>query len=301
MDMELSKEAKKRGLFRVGLVNSWDNVSSRGLCLGLPDKIIAHNNYVKEHLRQYHDFKEENIYVSGVPQFDLYFKGEFSSRPKFLKQARIPQNKRFILFCPAGERFFKTEWQTVKIIEEAIKQGQLPRDLHILVRNNPVIDIYLGELKESENITIEYPGKKFSGGKMNDWEFEQDDIQHLADSLYHAAIYVGCASTMVIDISSFNRPLIGVNFDGWEKLGFYEGIKWTFTTTHFKTIVETGGITLVHNPPELINWLNKYLEDPRLNYQNRQKIIFEQNGETDGLAGERIGHYILKCLDQSKK
>lgn len=296
MDIELSKQAKRRGVFRIGMVNSWDNVSTRGLCRNLPDRMIAHNNIVKEHLVKYHDYNERNIYVSGIPQFDIYFQEQITPREKFFEKIGINPKKRLILFCPAGKRLFRTEWQVVKIIDQAIKENTLPNDLHILVRNNPVWDMYMGDLQESENITIEYTGKKFKGGDMNDWEFMEEDIQHLTDTLFYSELYVGCASTMVIDISMFNKPLIGIGFNGWEDQSFYEGVKWGFTTTHFRTIVATGGITVVNNSNELISWIKKYQNNPEINQEGRQRIITEQYSEKDGKAGLRVANYILKQL-----
>lgn len=300
MDMELSKEAKKRGVPRIGLVNSWDNVSSRGICRALPDKIIAHNHYVRDQLKKYHDFPKKNVFMSGIPQFDIYFKGGLTPREEFLKKAKIPITKRYILFCPIGKRFSKTEWQVVMMIDQTIKEGQLPKDLHILIRNNPVLNMYLGDLKENENITIEYPGKKFEGGGMNDWEFTEEDIQHLADSICYSELYVGCASTMVMDSVAYNKPLICINFDGNEKLSFYEGINWTFTSTHYKTIIETGAVTLANNKQGLIEWINKYLQNPKLLDTERKQMLVDHCFKIDGLAGQRVGEFILKYLDEKK-
>ena len=299
MDIELSKQAKKRGIFRVGMVNSWDNVSSRGLCRNLPDRMIGHNNIVKEHLVKYHDYNIKNIFVSGIPQFDIYFQEQRTPRKKFFERIGVEPNKKLVLFCPLGKRFSKTEYQVVKMLNQAIKDGRLQMNTHIFVRNNPVMNIYKSEEIEGlEHVTNEYPGKKFAGGGMNDWEFELDDIRHLADTLYHADVYVGCASTMVIDISSFNRPLIGINFDGNENLSFYQGVAWTFSSTHFKTIMETGGVSLANSETNLIELINKYLNNPELNKDNREKIIQEQYGAKDGKAGKRAGEYILKCLNE---
>ena len=72
-DVHFLAEAKSRGIVTIGMVRSWDNITNKGLFRIKPDKLIVHNEIVKDEAIKYEAMSSKDIFVSGLPQFDCYF------------------------------------------------------------------------------------------------------------------------------------------------------------------------------------------------------------------------------------
>ena len=66
--------AKRAGVFRVGMVRSWDNITGKGLIRIKPDMLIVPNGIIKEEVIKYQSIPPKYIYVSGLPQMDFMLK-----------------------------------------------------------------------------------------------------------------------------------------------------------------------------------------------------------------------------------
>jgi len=80
----LVKEARKNNIKTIGAVLSWDNFFSKSLLRVFPDKLIAYTDDIKKQAEDYGDFPSDKIVVTGLPQYDRYFKKEgLKSREEF--------------------------------------------------------------------------------------------------------------------------------------------------------------------------------------------------------------------------
>ena len=100
-------------------------------------------------------------------------------------------------------------------------------------------------------------------------------------------------STLGMDSLPFNKPQIMIVFDGWEKKSYIESVKRFHDEDHMIKYLQTGAATIVKSPDELFNWINRYLENPKLHTENRKRAMKEQFYYIDGRAGRRIGEYVL--------
>ncbi len=298
-DLYFLKTAKKLKIKTVALVNSWDNLSSRGLMRSLPCQLLVHNEEIKEDAVCLQGFPGERISVCGLPHFDYYLTSERSAREVFYERIGVPLDKKIILFCPAGLRMNKTEWQVLKSLDRAIKSGNICFSAHILVRQPPNADMFMGDLKEGENITFDKMSNKFQTSDPNDWEWQHKDMTHLADSLFYSVMVINYASTMSIDAAAFDKPVISVAFDGFEKLAPAESFSWFYyKTTHYKKLLKLKGVKLAFDMPGLVDIINKYYSNPALDKEGRSKIVERQAWCLDGQASERIVRVIGRLLLQ---
>ena len=129
-------------------------------------------------------------------------------------------------------------------------------------------------------------------------EILKSDMQHLADVLFHSAITITTCSTMSIDASAFDRPVINIAFDGWEKRPFHESVRryYALSYTHYQPIVKSGGVRIAWNFDELVTLIHQYLKDPALDKKGRRRIVEEQCYKLDGKSGERIADSIISSL-----
>ena len=67
-------EAKKNNVKTISSILNWDNTSSKGSSLCNPDIVITWNEKMKNEVIVHHDMKQKDIFIGGVPHYDLYFK-----------------------------------------------------------------------------------------------------------------------------------------------------------------------------------------------------------------------------------
>ena len=68
-----------------------------------------------------------------------------------------------------------------------------------------------------------------------------------------------------------------------------------------KKMLDLGGMTMVSNKEDLILWISKYLDDPKINSEKRKAVTKQQLWKLDGKSGERIANYILNEIEKIKK
>ncbi len=291
------KTAKKLGVKSVAMVNSWDNLSSRGMIRVLPDILLVHNEIIRKEAIHLNGYPEDHIKVVGMPHFDYYLNAPFCTKEEFYKKMAIPLEKEIILFCPAGSRMNDTEWQVVKMLDDSIKNREINFPAHLLVRQPPNADMVMGELGKSESITFDRMSHKFETDDPNDWEWDREDITHLANSLFYSKMVLNYASTMSIDAAALDKPIINIVFDGWEKKSKKDSFSWFYDNlTHYKNLSVTGGVRSVYSMGSLVTAINSYYSDPKLDKEGRNRIVVEQCWKLDGGAGKRVAELITSFL-----
>jgi hypothetical protein len=63
---------------------------------------------------------------------------------------------------------------------------------------------------------------------------------------------------------------------------------------HFKSLVERDLVPVAWDRDQLVNWVNRYLDDPSLYRAQRAAIVSEWVQFTDGASGQRTGETILR-------
>lgn len=297
-DAHFLAEAKHRGIRTIGMVRSWDNITNKGFFRVKPDKLIVNNEVIRDEAIQYEDIKEKNIAVAGMPQFDYYVNEPRSSREDFFRRVNFDPQKPLAIFAPWGNRFIDTDWQILQILKEAITNGELPSDIQILVRIPPNDMIPLGSFVPDSHFRIEYISRQFQEGVYRDREFDRQAMTDLADSLYHCDLVIGYMSSLNIDASAFDKPIVAVAFDGWEKKPYLKSIVRFLDFDHTKKMLFTRFAPFTKNKEELIRHINRYLKDPSLDRENRARFLKLQAWKMDGRSGERVADSVLKELNK---
>ncbi len=300
LDRSLLRHAKKRNIKTVGMISAWDNITlSKYPFRILPDKLVAYNTLIEKDATKYIDMPKHDIFVSGWPHFDFYLTSQRCSRKSFCDKLGIDTKKRIVLFASIGSKLNPTEPQVLASLERALEDGTLPSDTVVIFRKHPT-EKSEGDSSEKHNSNLVIiDDSKTMFQKKGFSEILTNDMNHLADSLYHADVTVNTASTMSIDASAFDTPVINIAFDGNKKKKFHESVRRFYEPTHdhYQSIVKSGGVALARSFDELVGMIHTYLENPTLHQEGRKRIIQEQCYTFDGHSGERIAHYVLKRLN----
>ena len=289
VEIALVREAKRRGVCSIGFINSWDKLTSRCVIRILPDLLIVPNELTKREAIVYHDASPADVIVCGPPQFDVYQKLAPTPRETFCRELGIDGAKRLVLFCPVGRAFSALDWSMIELLDRAIGDGHVPSDLHVLVRSPPNDVVEMRESVDTSRFTFVRPGVRFSSARGVDWDMGKGDQQSLVDDIYHSALVICSFSTMSIDAAILDKPIINLDFDGGPAHRMYE-------RTHYRHILDTGGVRRVVNKEALLGAITGYLAHPEEDAAGRARIRQEQVWKLDGAAGKRVAEVILERL-----
>lgn len=288
-DIGVMREAKERGVRIIGMVRSWDNITSKGLNRIVPDKLIVNTESIKAEAIKHNDIEEKNIFVVGVPHYDDYLSGIRSSRQSVLQKLGLDINKKTIFFAPPADMYSENNPVSMQVIKELSRLA----DSQILIRLYIVDSVNLGGLQPVPNkIAIDDPG---TSGDFTSADLTAGD-SHLADLLYHSDVVVAFASTLAVDAVVFNKPVVFIGFDGDER-PYWKSLRRFYDYDHQREILKTGGIKIAKNIGALSDFVSHYLKNPYLDEAGRRKIIDQRCWKLDGKSGERLARVVLTQIN----
>lgn len=298
-DRIFMRVARHFGVYSIAMARSWDNLTSKGVIQVLPDKLVVYTHRMVDEAIKFVGMKKQDVFMAGPPQFDIYFKESKITCEEFLRSLGIDSKKRVILCAPFFDAYTGSAVKMINTLLDAIQIGALPNDLQILVRYRPgTPPIMNGLLRQSPNLTITEPCVvRFDGrGRLStteDFEWRKEDVELLKDSLRFSDVVINTVSTLSVDASVFDKPVINVRFDADPKTPPKHSVMVMLPNhDHYRAIEASGGVRLVGSMDEMISAINAYLENPKLDAEGRERLRREQIVFMDGKAGHRIADFI---------
>lgn len=291
IEIAMLREAKRRGVKTIGLINSWDKLTARSMLRLLPDEMIVHNELVKKDAVAHADMDPRRIHVVGIPHFDYYVNTPRTPKADFYRKYGLRDGERIILFCPAGPAASDADSKMLVFLTDICAHAPLPYPVRLFVRYPPNDRITVPP--DYPNVVFQMPGKRFSLERGTDWDMNSADFQSLADTLYHSSIVLSYASTISIDAAVFDRPIINLKID-------FPGLRPTtefYRVDHYQPVLATGAVQLVSAREELSRWIQRYLEHPELKRAERARLVTEQCGVLDGRAGKRVAAILIDYMN----
>lgn len=298
-DQLILKEAKKRGIKIIGAVLSWDNLFTKTYLRVHPDQLLTQTSIVRDQAARMADYPPDRITVVGIPQYDRYFRTPvIMPREEFIRGLGGDSSRKLILYAFSGKLALDIEFNVLDVLAKIISAGELRERVNVLVRPYPRFDFSqdkLVEFREKYGF-LGMPAVAHTGGSSNDWEFDEEALNFLMNSLAHADAIISMYSTFFIEGAIFDKPLIAAAFDGYKKLDYWHSAARFFEWDHLASIRDFGGIDFARSPEDLARALQNALANPANGHEGRKKIVAQQCEYTDGQSGERVGKAILDFL-----
>ncbi len=299
-DVVIAKTAQQLKIPIVGLIRSWDNLSSHGLMRILPDTFIVQNTFLEDMAYEHQAIAKGSmpLAVAGVPHYDVYKNPQPQIKPKeeFFKSLDLDVSKKLLMYGAMGEFLFINENVLPKIFNDLVEKGLFNAPVQFYYRAHPKFKLKEEDVKNLPNVIVSNQGKYVTE------KGSADDEHMLLNLLYHSDVVVTAASTIAIDASVLNKPVVCVAFEGDRKLSRWESVKRFYDLyTHFEELLATKGVRVANTPEELVSHVNAYLANPSLDAEGRQRIIDRMVAPNDGKAGERWAKLISKDIDELTK
>jgi hypothetical protein len=280
---------------------SWDNLTNKLFPIRKVDRLVVWNATMRREAHEFHRYPLADIDVAGPPQFDCYFNGESRcSRAEFCRRVGLDPARRILTLTTIPAESYPRHDVVIDHLVDAIRTHALGAPCDLLVRVHPRDDVrqyqkYTG----TPHVSVEKPFRETArAGDGHNVDVTAENTRHLADTMYHSDVVLNVASTISIEASIFDTPIVNIAFDqdDADVRPFLTSPLRYYSYTHYQQIVQAGAVRIAKSPREMVAELNAYLADPSCDAAGRQRVVAEQCGFTDGRSAERLAGIIARQL-----
>lgn len=295
-DLPYLEAARSKGIRTISPVYSWDNLTAKGPFLIPPDQLVVWNEVMRCEACQFHGYAREDVFIGGVPVFDPYAEVAVEvseeGRSSFMRRIGFNPKSKLITLTTIPKIYFGSCHRIVASrIIEWVRSGILGNSV-LLIRPHPLDDTDYTDLQASDVVLDLYGSTPNVDPRQ--WIPSCDNIHHLARTMAYSSVVINIASTITVDASCFDTPIINIAYDEKQHDNEYSGsILRYYKYTHYKQVVETGAAKIVYSPQQLLSAIQDYLFDRSLGSANRTALVEKQVGVLDGLAAERTAAALL--------
>ncbi|MEK7643726.1 MAG: CDP-glycerol glycerophosphotransferase family protein [Patescibacteria group bacterium] len=283
----LLRNCKMRGVLSVAMASSWDNVSKWGF-REKADLFIVWSSYMRDEARHFQGYKENEIKIIGIPQFDHYVKPDIYSREEFISKFHLDPTKKTILFGSEGP-ICTDDPYIVSFLQKKIKDGTLA-GYQILVRPHfgygerdtgrytPLVDnetVFMDNFSEVSNF------KDSTALSLN-------TVINLIAEIRYCAVAITSTSTLVLDILANEKMPILYYFDEIKNKPYKESVKRLYHTLWFQEILKFGLDNMADSEEELVKKIKELTVNPGKDLGKRVKLMERLCYRVDGESGRRL-------------
>ncbi len=285
--------AQQLGIPTAAFVYSWDNLTVKGRVAASFDHYLVWSELMKDELLRYYPFTDpDSVYVVGTPQFEPATEAShLLSREEFFEMAGADPARPLLCYSGGDVVTCPEDPGHVDALMDLVRSGRIGGKPQILVRPAPV-DV----ATRYDEVRKKYPEMIFARPKWlhagKGWDSvlpTADDVRFLVNLTEHASVNINMASTMTLDFSVRDTPVVNIAFDVASPpvLG---GPVWDiyYEFEHYRPVVEIGAARFARSKEELATHVNAYLDDPSLDREARKELVALETGPTVVGAAARV-------------
>jgi hypothetical protein len=205
-------------------VQSWDNLTNKGLLHFTPDRVFVWNTVQEQELSRYHGVPPDRVCMTGAQTFDHWFNGDpVLERGEFCDRLGIDPEKPIVLYLASSKQIAPDEPQFFARWLEALRGSDDPslRSSTVLLRPHPTLARAWQERRFDRE-----PGVVVSPSTLQD-EINSDAFRtRYRGELHHSTVAVGINTSAFIDAAIFGKPTCTVElpelFHGQQGTVHYE-------------------------------------------------------------------------------
>ena len=287
--------AKKLRIPVLAFITSWDNISIKNRMVFKYDGYLVWSERMNEELRAYYPHcRKIPVYVVGAPQYDVFFDSSwYVSREEFCARYGLRADHPVIVHA-LGVANGVEELPGALDLAKRIQHGELG-DAQLVVRPHPFnngTEMNGIFRKFGPRVVVQKTAVPEEARTLRSQD--EADIREWVNTFRHADVVVHLSSTVAIDAALFDRPSVCMDYDpmpGRLRQALVRDVNHSWT--HYKPVVDSGGMLLASSPDELIDHIRQYLSNPGLHREERRKMAEFVCGYLDGRCGERMAGAVL--------
>lgn len=256
--------AGQSGIPRLNFIYSWDNLP-KGRFSVKADYFAVWSDRMKAEMARYvPDVSQQNVFVTGTPQFEFFKEEHVWSREKFFAFLKLDPQKPLVLYSgdaidasPYDQFYFEdvaralAKWPEEKRPQLVIR----PTPFDLSGRFDSVVEQFPFVIK-SEPLWL-----KEEGHFMNRVA-TPEDMELLVNFAYHSDLAINFGSTLCHDFSMFGTPVAYLNYDHPNIDYKYWNAAFFYSFTHFESMKGLKPVLWINHTDEISPIIETALANP---------------------------------------
>lgn len=298
--------AQDLGIPTATFIFSWDNLP-KGVKIVETDYYMVWSEHMKKELQYYYPYiKDNQIFVTGSPQFEPHFDASLMlSKEVFFKEHKLDLNKQYICFSgddvttsPNDPKYLEDAAKAIKSLNsKGYKLGIIFRRCPVDFSNryNSVLEAY------QDSIVSIQPKWERIGKAWNTILPTKGDLILQMNTIFHSEFVINLGSSMVFDYAAFSKPCGFINYDIINKEFPNWTVKKIYNFIHFRSMPKKDSVFWLDHPKEMDVQIEKMLKKADLTaVKNAQKWFEKINQHPPQLASERIWDAIEEIITKNQ-
>jgi len=245
----------------------------------------------RDHIgRVFPQVNDDRIRITGAPRFDYFtHQDRVPSKHEVLAYTGLPSESNLKILHGATTELYSFEYILAALAEAKASRALVaPTALYASV--HPGGDMNRHQYDSYGAVTRYSFGRREKATHPNFSYLPTDEEIYMLVALFkHTDVLVNQSSTVAIESMACDVPVINVKYgkpmDWW---GWHRSMVYRDFQQHYRYITEEGGTTIVKNKKRLIAAVNRYLENPAHEREQRAKTVRKMITYTDGSASKRL-------------
>lgn len=280
-------------------IYSWDNLPKATMVVETDYYFVWSDLMKKELLFYYPYIKEEQVFVTGTPQFESHFdKKKLLSREDFFDQNNLDTNKKYICYSGDDETTCPDDPKYLEDVAIAVRElNQKGNELGIVFRRCPVdfserYDKVLDEYKDV--ITSIAPLWEKIGEGWNTILPTPADVDLQMNTITHTELVINLGSSMVFDYVAHGKGCAFINYDvAYKKIPDWS-VKKIYDYIHFRSMPNKNSVFWINCHDSIAGIIEKVLTTDSSVIDGAQKWFEIINQHPPQNASKRIWDAIDK-------
>ncbi|MCL7764213.1 UDP-glycosyltransferase [Polaribacter sp. Z014] len=252
----------------VTFIFSWDNLP-KGTMVVNSDYYFVWSEHMKKELLQYYPKVHENhIYVTGSPQFECHYNTKFTSKKVFFRTYNLKLDRRYICFSGDDVTTSPNDQFYLEDVAKAVRNlNSKGYNIGIIYRKCPVdftnrhIEIYNNFREE---IVLIDPKWNNLGNSWNQVMPLPEDLDLLANTVYHTEMVINVGSSMVFDYVAQDKSCAYLNYRTTKNVNLNWDIDRIYKYIHFQSMPSNDAVLWVNSENDIESIIIKALKSPDL-------------------------------------
>ncbi|MEL1240160.1 CDP-glycerol glycerophosphotransferase family protein [Flavobacterium flavipallidum] len=295
--------AQDLGIPTLTFVYSWDNVP-KAMQLVETDYYCVWSDLMQKEMLQYYPFiKENQLFVTGTPQFEPHYDTSLlESRATFFEQYHLDVDKKYICFSGDDETTSPLDQYYLEDLANAVRSlNSKGHQLGIIYRKCPVdttsrYDEVLNANKDI--IAVIDPLWQASGKNWNEVFPTKADLKLLHNVCAHSELVTNVCSSTVFDFVAHNKPCIYYNYEQPQLKKGIRDIGQNYKYVHFRSMPSQDAVIFCTAKNQLVDQIEAILKGELSNVSEGKKWYQVVAGETPTQASEKIWDAIDRIVDE---
>jgi hypothetical protein len=293
-DDSIVNAAARRKLPCQYMVLSWDHLSSKVVLRSWFDRIYVWNAVTKEEILDLdYGYIDARVIVTGIPQYDVYLDTPTLSREDWCSQYGLDPKRKTILFSTMPQVRHDQQHLIIESIMNMLSEHPVYREtVQMLIKCHPFDNalVYDSLVDRYRNLSIRRSSLP-EGKSQSDWQPSSDELTISRDCLFFCDVNINIFSTVTIEASMFDKPIVHIGFDPHPVENRIPCIEY-YGFEHFIPVMRFDASILAKSYAELFEALKLSLEKPEFKREARRRLAENYAPRFDCRASVKLAQSI---------